>query len=236
MEVSYQLRNALLKFFDQKNFTPQQYVGGDNPDIRVNSHNFNPVFIRAVNKPNGIVEIPSVIRDFDSEDTMNGNNIGEVVAPLSVISSQSRRTTDSMLKYFFLSTRYTNILGLRKAVTSKGEVYYGAPGLILDKNFNPVIIGVYILSKDRTYSERFERNILKIDPKVFSSNGFLEKAIIKKLIPFYTSHSIDGKTVKVEVDNISQYVVKPNIPGANIQESMKELLSVYKDEILTDIL
>lgn len=236
MEISYQLRNALRGFFNQKNLTHLQYVGGDNSDIRVNSHNFNPVFIRAVNKPNGIVEIPSIMRDFDSETTMNRNDIGEIVAPLSVISSQSRRTAYSMLKYFFLSRNYADILGLKRAVTSKGEVYYGAPGLILDKDFNPVIIGVYTLSKDRTYAERFERNILKIDPKVFSSDGFLEKAIIKKLIPFYTSNDIDGKTVKVEVDNISQYVVKPNIPGANIQESMKELLSAYKDEILTGIL
>lgn len=236
MELPHSLRAALREFFDSKNLTTPQYVGENNENIRVNSYNFNPVFLRAVNKPNGIVEIPSMIRDYGSETDMVANSIGEIITPLTVVSSQSRRTADSMLKYFFLSRNYNEVVGLKKAVTSKGEVYYGAPGLILDKDFKPIIIGVYTISKDRTYAERFERNILKIDPKVFSSDGFLEKAIIKKLIPYYTSNSIDGKTVKVEIDNISQYIVKPNLPHANVQESMKGILSTYKDEILDGIL
>ncbi len=235
MGVSPRLVIALKDFFYPKRYSFCSYVGGNNNTVRVNSNNFNPVFLRVTNKPyDNIVELPSIIRDFNWE--FSRNDAEELVAPLSVIGSQSAGTVDSILKYFFLNGRAGNVIGLKKAVTKKGEIYYGAPGLILDKDFNPIIIGICVLTNNiAPLLRKLKRNILKIDSKVFCSNGSLEKAIIKKLIPFYTSNIIDCKTVKVEIDDISQYIVKPNIPGANIQEDIKELLSTYKDEILADI-
>ena len=231
---SYQMTDALHLFFEAKAYGRLTYVGNEDREVRFNNHNFNPVFLRiSSNQGDGKYEIPSLIRDADVRDSICTHSVGDYVVPLNVIGSQTRRTADSMLKYFFERPRryYSLMLGLKKAVTNKGEVYYGAPGLILNSNFEPLVIGM--TEYDR---EDFNRHVLKVNPKVFVSEGFLEKAIIKKLIPFYTRNDIDGRTVRVEVDNINKYIVKPVPPKDNVQETFKNMMHLYKDEILKDIL
>lgn len=233
---SYRMTSTLLLFFANKHYESTSYVG--NEEVRFNNHNFNPVFLRiSGNQGNGKYEIPSLIRNIDVRDIIGTNSIGDYVAPLTVISTQARRTADSMLKYFFErpSRSYNYILGLRKAVTSKGEVYYGAPGLILNSNLEPLVIGMSEYNRGN-HLEPFNRHVLKINPNVFTSEGFLEKAIIRKLIPFYTGHSVDGKTVRVEVDDISKYIVKPVPPKEGVQETLKGMMHTYKDEILNNLL
>lgn len=237
--LSYQMARTLRLFFETKYYSSTTYVGGENGEVRFNNHNFNPVFLRVFsrNLEKERCEVPSLIRNCDNIETICSGSVNEYVAPLTVIGSQARRTTDSMLKYFFEKPRRFSyrILGLKKAVTSKGKVYYGAPGLILNSNFEPLVIGITeyeIGASSRTFS----RHILKVNPIVFTSEDFFEKALIKKIIPFYTRNEIEGKTVKVEVDDISKYVVKPVTPKGGVQETFKNMMHLYKDEILKDIL
>lgn len=235
---SYQMTSTLRLFFETKNFGGVTYVGNEDREVRFNNHNFNPVFLRiSSNQVGGKYEIPSLIRDADVRDTIGRHSVGEYVTPLTVISTQTRRTADSMLKYFFERPRrsYSHILGLKKAVTNKGEVYYGAPGLILNSNFEPLVIGMTEYDRGE-FSGTFSRHVLKINPSVFVSEGFLEKAIIKRLIPFYTRNDIEGRTVRVEVDNISKYIVKPVPPKGGVQETLKGMMHTYKDEILEGLL
>lgn len=235
---SYQMTSTLRTFFETKNFGGTTYVGNEDREVRFNNHNFNPVFLRiSSNQGEGRYEIPSLIRDTDVRDIICTHSVGDYVTPLTVISTQTRRTADSMLKYFFERPRrsYSHVLGLKKAVTNKGDVYYGAPGLILNSNFEPLVIGMTEYDRGEV-SGTFNRHVLKINPDVFVSEGFLEKAIIKKLIPFYTRNDVEGRTVRVEVDNISKYIVKPVLPKGGVQETFKNMMHLYKDEILKDIL
>lgn len=237
--LSYQMTYTLRLFFETKYYNPAHYVGGGDREVRFNNHNFNPVFLRVFsrNLEKERCEVPSLVRNCDIAEAICSGSVNEYAVPLTVIGSQTRRTADSMLKYFFEKPRglSSHILGLKKAVTSKGKVYYGAPGLILNSNFEPLVIG--ITEYERSAScETFGRHILKVNPIVFTSEGFFEKALIKKLIPFYTRNEIDGRTVKVEVDDISKYVVKPVTPKGGVQETFKNMMHLYKDEILKDIL
>ena len=233
--LSYQMIRTLRLFFETKYYNPAPYVGGENREVRFNNHNFNPVFLRVFsrNLEKERCEVPSLVRDCDIREAICSGSVNEYAVPLTVIDSQIRRTTDSMLKYFSEKPRRFSfrILGLKKAVTSKGKVYYGAPGLILNSNFEPLAIGITEYERIAPY-----RHILKVNPAVFTSEDFFEKAIIKKLIPFYTRNEIDGRTVKVEVDDISKYVVKPVTPNGGVQETFKNMMHLYKDEILKDIL
>lgn len=228
---------ALERFFEDKYYGRPTCVGHRNTDIRFNNHNFNPVFLRVSSNQSGIYEIPSLTKAGPMLTDIMQKNIGEGVTPLSVIDSQMKGTADSIFKYFFSYGRhnYPDYLGLRKATTRKGEVYYGASGLILDSSFEPIIIGLseYTMGNN---AYLLYRNVLKVSPKVFISEGLLEKAIIKKLIPFYTRNSVGGKTVRVEVDDISKYIIKPVSPKAGVQETLKNIMSTYKDEILKDII
>lgn len=233
---SYQMESALRRFFEMKSYGTPTYVGNEVRDIRFNNHNFNPVFLRISSNQNGkVYEIPSLICEPVVRNEITVESIGESVTPLSVIDSQTRRTADSIFKYFFSGNRYNYYLGLKKATTSKEEVYYGASGLILNSNFEPIMIGLKEYRKDGAVIH-FERCVLKVSPKVFISEGLLEKAIVKKLIPFYSRYDIERGTARIEIDDISKYVVKPVPPKANVQETMKEIMHTYKDEILKDIL
>lgn len=235
--LSYQMTRTLRLFFDVKNYNLPYYVGNENMEVRFNNHNFNPVFLRVSdNLGKGRCEVPSLVGDAHIRDVICSGSVSEYVVPLTVIDSQARRTACSMLKYFFKRPRMSSyILGLKKAITNKGEVYYGAPGLILNSNFEPLVIGMTEYDR-KEFSGTFNRHVLKVSLDVFVSEGFLEKAIIKKLIPFYTRNDIDGRTVKVEVDDISKYVVKPVTPKGGVQETFKNMMHLYKDEILNDIL
>ena len=236
MEISYVLRDAFRRFFIEKDYGTASYVGGDrsHTNIRFDTYNFYQVFLRVQNKE-GIFEIPSLVRSFGAIQSFATNFVGEITVPLTVVEEQERRTSDSIFKYFFGSSRHTT-LGLKKASTSKGEVYYGAPGIVLDRDFKPLIIGICEYSKDESTHGNIQRCVLKVSPKVFGSDGLLEKAVVKKLIPYYTTSNQDGRTVRVEIDDIDSYVVRPVTPKANVLQSFKDIMRTFKDEILEGII
>lgn len=233
---SRQLVIAFNNVFDIKYFGTAGYVGNNNTEIRFSNYNFNPVFLRISCKQNGsIYEVPSLINNISVQSDILYGVVDEVICPLSVNSNQIKRTSDSIFKYLFQIGGFsTTYLGLNKVTTHKGDVYYGAPGLILNSSFEPIMIGISEYKKV-VDGEGLNRHVLKVSPNVFMSNGIIEKAIIKKLIPFYTSRNLGGKTVKVEIDDISKYIVRPVPPKANVQKEMKEILHTYKEDIINYI-
>lgn len=237
MSYSQQMIPFLHRFFEIKLYIAPDLVGCGNENIRFHNYNFNPVFLRISSSQDGkVYEIPSLICNPGILTRIVTGVVGESVTPLSVTTFQTRRTADSIFKYFFKSRySYSNYLELREVVTNKGEVYYGAPGLILNNSFEPIVIGLSEYKKEGS-DIIFDRYVLKVNPEVFTSQGLLEKAIVKKLIPFYTRNDVGGKTVRVEVDDISKYVVRPTPPKAKVQEIMKDIIHTYKDEILADII
>lgn len=231
---SAQAVRAFHRFFEEKHYHISPFVGGNPSIIRFNSYNFNPVFLRTPgNLKKTVLEIPTLIDSPAVRGALIRKVAGESAAPLSISGSREIKTADLIFRYFFQEERYyhQNILGLKKAVTGKGEVYYGAPGLVLDSNFKPIMIGIseYMGSPDRI---SFSRCVLKVSPEVFISEGLLEKAIIKRIIPFYTEHNINGNTVRIEIDDINEYVVKPVPPKANVQKELKKMMDIYSEEIL----
>lgn len=238
MVLSTQLSGALRRFFLDKNYGHSEYLGRD---IWFDSCNFNPVFLKAVNTQ-GTFEIPSLIKGNYVVNSFGMNQVFEYGIPLSILDTQDRRTSDSIFKYFFNANgRYSDVLGLRKAVTNKGEVYYGASGLILDKDMKPIMIGICEYSRGVEgflATTQMERCVLKVSPSVFESTGIIEKAIIKKIIPYYTTERFGNsdKTVRVEIDDISKYIVRPVLPKANAQEELQNILRLCKDEIVEEII
>lgn len=235
---STQAVRAFHRFFEEKYYSTPSCVGGHySGGIRFNSYNFNPVFLRTLgNLRKTVLEIPTLIDSSAVREALTGEVAGESAAPLSISDSREIKTADLIFRYFFQEERYSyqRILGLKKAVTGKGEVYYGAPGLVLDSNFKPIMIGIseYMRLPNRI---SFSRCVLKVSPEVFISEGLLEKAIIKRIIPFYTEHDIRGDTVRVEIDDINKYVVKPVPPKANVQKDLKKIMDIYSEEILKDL-
>lgn len=205
------------------------------------------------------IEIPVVAREhFESLIVSkllgNCNNVERLILPLYDNSTgQSRRTFDSILRHIFCNTGYSK--RLQKIVTSKGEVYYGGKGIILDENFNPLLMCT-LLAKIVNYEEISKRSlyyrpVCYIHPKVFEEpTKLINKGIITKLIPLYTNVEIDAPTqyyyrdqfldnfedkkVKVVIDNFDKFFTRPvkPTPSTCSNEVLNECLVDNVEDII----
>lgn len=103
--------------------------------------------------------------------------------------------------------------------TSKGDKYYGAPGLILNKDYRPIFV---VTAKFSGKPLKVEQVVYHIDNSVMSNpEGLIEKTIYKKIIPMICaraeieSHFIEGsETCKpiVEISDCSHFIETPVAP------------------------
>ena len=179
------------------------------------------------------LEIPSFAAGVLTQEMLVSTEPAEVVVPLSLdTNTKSCAGTDTMLKHFSRGYRDGRIT---QAHSSKGEIYYGNAGIILDKDFNPLLLATRTYKADeRNGRLSFGDYIIHVHPNVFIRDaGFLEKALAKKGMAFYLSQNIsdyEGKKAKVIIDDCSQFFKKANRPDINAVSS-KDYAKVLKDNI-----
>ena len=157
----------------------------------------------------------------------------KIILPLYTNGNdQSRRTFDSIMREFFCRVSFNQ--RLLKVTTNKGETYYGGWGLVLDGDFNPLLMCGLKARKVITEGDggaevasmKYYRAICHVSPTVFAEpNKLINKGIIKKLIPLYTtvgtdfptvnsgiSNSPDSRKVEVIIDDFSKFFISPIAP------------------------
>ena len=164
--------------------------------------------------------------------------------------SQERRTFDSIITQLFTNVEYDK--RLQKITTNKGEVYYGGKGIIFDESYAPLLLCTLTARKVHTEeggnSMVYYRPVCHVSPKVFlESNKLINKGIIKKLIPYYTSSDMyfptniyrfssnpEDKKVKVIVDNFDKFFIEPikPTPSATTNDSLNECLIDNIEDIM----
>lgn len=164
--------------------------------------------------------------------------------------SQERRTFDSIITQLFTNVGYDK--RLQKITTNKGEVYYGGKGIIFDESYAPLLLCTLTARKVHTEeggnSMVYYRPVCHISPKVFlESNKLINKGIIKKLIPYYTSNDIyfptnnyrfssnpEDRKVKVIVDNFDKFFIEPikPTPSATTNDALNECLIDNIEDIM----
>ena len=197
----------------------------------------NNVFRRSliIEVNNDEVEIPVIARvHFEALVSYNMANptiIGtkRIILPLyDNTPNQERRTFDSIITQLFTTVRYGK--RLQKIITNKGEVYYGGKGIIFDESYTPLLLCTLtarsVHTEDNGNTMVYYRPVCHVSPKVFlESDKLINKGIIKKLIPCYTSrdinlprsryrfsNNIEDMRVKVIVDNFNKFFVEPIKP------------------------
>lgn len=122
-----------------------------------------------------------------SNNQTSGFNIKEVaVALFSNNYPVERRTANSIFKLFQISDTRDRLV---KVTTNNGEIYYGGNGYILDKDYNLLILyTLHGVMGDRLLHYKTGR--IYVNPKVFVSNGLIEKGIIKTVIPAFVQEGI----------------------------------------------
>lgn len=200
------------------------------------------------------------IRDLLASYRGEETELKKVVIPLyqnSVI--QNKRTFNTIIDLFFCRTGLYS--RLNKCITSKGEIYYGCKGLILDEHFNPLILCTFKINIDKgddsnTLNLHYIRPIVYINPKVFiEPNKLINKGIIKYILPYYGNSNMElnyperyhiryydisktnFKALIIIDDSINDFFVSPCIPNPRecSNESLNNCLVDNMDEIITNI-
>lgn len=196
------------------------------------------------------VEIPVIAREhlesLVSEKINYPLTVGtkRIILPLyDNAPSQERRTFDSIIMQMFNNVGFD--MRLQKITTSKGEVYYGGKGIIFDESYAPLLLCTLTARKVGN-SMVYYRPVCHVSPKVFLESGkLINKGIIKKLIPFYTSEEVslsnhmfgvnpESKKVKVVVDNFDKFFIEPikPTPSATTNDALNECLIDNMDDIM----
>ena len=201
------------------------------------------------------IEIPVIARNYLEglvlEKIHYPSSVGtkRIILPLyDNAPSQERRTFDSIITQLFTNVGYSK--RLQKITTSKGEVYYGGKGIIFDESYAPLLLCTLTARKVHTEEGDdnmvYYRPVCHISPKVFlESDKLINKGIIKKLIPFYTSREVsfpnykfgvnpESKKVKVVVDNFDKFFIEPikPTPSATTNDALNECLIDNMDDIM----
>ena len=251
MEFSIRFARGVSSVFNSRDH--------DNPtqlerELSLDSNNvFRRSLIIEVNDDE--VEIPVIAREhFESlvlEKIYYPLAVGtkRIILPLyDNAPSQERRTFDSIIMQMFNNVRFG--MRLQKITTNKGEVYYGGKGIIFDESYAPLLLCTLTARKVHTEeggnSMVYYRPVCHVSPKVFlESDKLINKGIIKKLIPFYTSKEVsfpnykfgvnpESKKVKVVVDNFDKFFIEPikPTPSATTNDALNECLIDNMDDIM----
>lgn len=219
----------------------------------------NNVFRRSlvIEVNNDEVEIPVIAR-IHFEKVVSNNlvhptimGVKKIILPLyDNAPSQERRTFDSIMGQLFSNVGYDK--RLQKIITNKGEVYYGGKGIIFDERYTPLLLCTLtarsVHTKNNGDTMVYYRPVCHVSPKVFlESDKLINKGIIKKLIPCYTSRDVnfpgnnyrfssnpEDRKVKVIVDNFNKFFIEPikPTPSATTNDTLNECLIDNIDDIM----
>lgn len=198
-------------------------------------------------------EIPVIARSPVLEvlrrEFRNRTGINRVVLPLYSTVTVQKRSADSAFQYIVRLATFNK--RLLKIITSKGQTYYGGYGILLDADWNPLMLATLLAYKEPVSGStapilHYYKAVLHVSPKVFlNQTDLLEKSIIKKVIPFYLTNPIGivstgmGAesdrlgTVQIEVDDMSRFFHTPGIPKPDTysDEEMNRILAEHAKEI-----
>lgn len=168
-------------------------------------------------------EVPLFARS--SVITAKRKGYTEVVIPMFNNTSFGliARKMAGVILHSFLDTRFTKRLsGIKSA---SGHIYYGCPGLILDENFNPLLM----LTMKVSYVNGdviADKCICRIPQSVLSrQDELIPKTIYKKIVPLYCTKPLThvrldgmlqshlkGQHVEVILHSSPSIVLSPVLP------------------------
>lgn len=195
MAISAQLNRQLHDIFLSRGAI--QFPDSIKPNLAFENNNVFNLFLRVdISGPE--IDVPLMCKYKVEEGLLSNynqpNSLKEMAVALFENSyPQSRRTADAIFKTFQMNDNRDRLM---KITTNTGEVYYGGNGYILDKDYNILILyTLHGVMEDRILHYKTGR--IYVNPKVFVSNGLIEKGIIKTVIPAFVQEGI-----RIDTNNI----------------------------------
>lgn len=202
---------------------------------------------------NGEFEIPVIARvpalRVMKRESGERRGTNRTVIPLYNTATVRKRSADLIFQYIVRLGSFNK--RLIKIITSKGQTYYGGYGILLDADWNPLMLATLLARRISDLNSPsmelcFYKAVLHVSPKVFLNQAdLMEKSIIKKVIPFYLANPLGRTatgigvmseylgTVQIEVDDMSRFFHTPVIPRPDTysDEEMNRILAEHAGEI-----
>ena len=162
------------------------YYGGGPSNINYENNNAFPLFFK-VEACGDRIELPIFGKDAVQTKILASLQTGhrsDVVMPFVRYNEDSLtfRSADTLIRYLNeTSSNQKNMY--HSAKTDKGEVYYGANGLLFDKDMNLLFMSL-IECDIKGVVIKYKKVKVFIHPLVFYSDGIIEKCLINKVIPY----------------------------------------------------
>lgn len=204
MEISAQLNRQLHDIFLNRGAI--QFPDYIKPHLAFENNNVFNLFLRVdISGPE--IDVPLMCKYKVEGGLLSNynqpNSLKEMAVALFENSyPQSRRTANAIFKTLQMNDTRDRLM---KITTNNGEVYYGGNGYILDKDYNILILYTLhgVIGEDRILHYKTGR--IYVNPKVFVSNGLVEKGIIKTVIPAFVQEGImvDTNNIGVTAQDIN---------------------------------
>lgn len=144
-----------------------------------------------------------------------------------------RKTFGIMIKDLSI---YRGLGELNKIKDKDGNIYYGCKGLILDRDFNPLVLTTITYKGEG--EELIKTFTVRISPKVFLRDSIMEKGIQKYLLEYCSSNQFIGylrEYVQPNIiinNDIDKFIQRPSIPNSiNTNIDIQEFLINNKESI-----
>ena len=171
------------------------------------------------------------IKEVPSYNIMVGNR-NSYLFPLDY-APVVRKTFGIMIKDLSV---YRGIGELNTTKDKEGNIYYGCKGLILDNNFNPLVLTTITYKGEG--KELVKTFTVRISPRVFLINKIMEKGIQKYLMEFCSSNQFIGylrEQVQPNIiinNDIDKFIQHPTVPNSiNTNNDIQEFLINNKESI-----
>lgn len=144
-----------------------------------------------------------------------------------------RKTFGIMIKDLSI---YRGVGALNQTKDKDGNIYYGCRGLILDSDFNPLVLTT--INYKGEGKELVKTFTVRISPKVFLRDSIMEKGIQKYLLEFCSSNQFISYLRELVQPNIiisndiDKFIQCPPIPNSiNTNNDIQEFLINNKELI-----
>lgn len=228
MAISVQLNRQLHNIFLSRGAI--QFPDHIKPHLAFENNNVFNLFLRVdISGPE--IDVPLMCKYRVEEGLLSNynspNSLKEVAVALFDNSySQSRRTANAIFKTFQMNNTGDRLI---KITTNNGEVYYGGDGYILDKDYNLLILyTLHGVMEDRILHYKTGR--IYVNPKVFVSNGVVEKGIIKTVIPAFVQEGI-----RISTSSVASTFQEINMPISNNFGRITSYTTPIPEIVITDV-
>lgn len=177
------------------------------------------------------------VTQFLNENAENENET-TIVVPFSILVENTPYTgAETILRRLCYRTNESCLV---KVTSIKGEEYYGNAGIILDKDFTPLLFSTTRISYNQSngFCERSREYTIHLHPKVFTeTNNPVCKSLARKGTAFYLSRGTNSTVYKVAIDDCSDYLIKPSFPDSEIpsDKGINDSLAANFDVLMSQI-